>query len=1129
MKPVRLTLCAFGPYAGTCTLDLTGFGSSGLFLISGDTGAGKTALFDAITFALYGETTGAYREPDMLRSDYAIPTDTTFVELEFTHRGRTYTVNRTPEQTRAKRRGEGVTTVPGSATLAQEPDAPVTGTKAVTAAVTALLGIDARQFAQISMIAQNDFARLLNASSADRAEILRRVFDTASYQRLGSAARTKAGEALRQAELANHTVVQLLATLQPAPGSPHTGELADAQDSRDPYRAPAALDWAAEMIEADTALTAEQSQQLDILDARIEAQSAAVEAAQNRAKLLSSLDEAQAKAAELTAQASALNAEWDKTEARHPELAELDAKLQRFAEWEPRYQELSTAAASAKTARAQAEQAAAALEKDQKTLSSTDTALAQLEPQITACGEPNAELESILGLDRSQFTMIAMIAQGDFLKLLHAESKERKKIFSQIFQTQIYWRIQEALKEKGKDLYIALKESESDIRREMEHVEQENTEQQDLADQWKELCELSMPEGEKVLEAVKNFLEYEESCGKVLKKESEELKKQSETLRMLIQKKEEKNKIFDRLEIEEKSLLLLNAKQDEMETCRVQAGLGHRAEQARHLEVQALRTAKSVRQIQGEIEQITVWQKEQEKELSEVKEKAEELEEVFAKKEPEMLKRISQLSDLLPHYANVRKYSKEYENQTGAMQRCIQNCQEASARYEEAYAKFFQEQAGILAKELQEGTPCPVCGSVEHPHPAKISGEAPDKETVEKLKQRRDLLEQKRIQQQEKFQICKAQLESEQRILGDNPVKEEQVKEELQKMQVELDRKKNETKQAQEQCRKMTEESRRQAGKLEGLRGQKAELEKRFVKEQEEFREEISRQEFTSQEEFREAKQWIEGWREKDKEVKEHDRQLLEKKAKIETLKEQTAGEKREDPQQEIEKRNEVEHLLKEKQDHQMQLHSRWTGNQNAYKNLKQYFSSQEALRKEYEVLSNLSKTANGNLSGSVKLDFETYVQRTYFRQIIQAANRRLARMTSNEFILQCREIQDLSSQGQAGLDLDVYDLVTDSVRDVKSLSGGESFMAALSMALGLADIIQNTAGAVSLETMFVDEGFGSLDDASRDRAIQILKELAGEKGLVGIISHVNELKEQIDWKLNITKTEHGSQAKWEI
>lgn len=135
--------------------------------------------------------------------------------------------------------------------------------------------------------------------------------------------------------------------------------------------------------------------------------------------------------------------------------------------------------------------------------------------------------------------------------------------------------------------------------------------------------------------------------------------------------------------------------------------------------------------------------------------------------------------------------------------------------------------------------------------------------------------------------------------------------------------------------------------------------------------------------------------------------------------------------------------------------------------------------------------------------------------------------MTANEFILQCREIKDLSSQGQAGLDLDVYHLVNDSVRDVKTLSGGESFMASLAMALGLADIVQNTAGAISLETMFVDEGFGSLDDEARERAIQILKELAGEKGLVGIISHVNELKEQIEWKLAVMKTEHGSYTQW--
>ena len=135
--------------------------------------------------------------------------------------------------------------------------------------------------------------------------------------------------------------------------------------------------------------------------------------------------------------------------------------------------------------------------------------------------------------------------------------------------------------------------------------------------------------------------------------------------------------------------------------------------------------------------------------------------------------------------------------------------------------------------------------------------------------------------------------------------------------------------------------------------------------------------------------------------------------------------------------------------------------------------------------------------------------------------------MTSNEFILQCREVKNLSSRGEAGLDLDVYHMVSAATRDVKTLSGGESFMAALAMALGLSDIIQNTVGAVQLETMFVDEGFGSLDDEARERAVQILKELAGEKTLVGIISHVNELKEEVDWQLQVRKTEKGSQARW--
>ena len=145
----------------------------------------------------------------------------------------------------------------------------------------------------------------------------------------------------------------------------------------------------------------------------------------------------------------------------------------------------------------------------------------------------------------------------------------------------------------------------------------------------------------------------------------------------------------------------------------------------------------------------------------------------------------------------------------------------------------------------------------------------------------------------------------------------------------------------------------------------------------------------------------------------------------------------------------------------------------------------------------------------------------------IGEANRRLVKINGNQFMLQCRDVEHLGKQGEAGLDLDIYDLATDKVRDVKTLSGGESFLAALSMALGMADVIQNAAGRVHLDTMFIDEGFGSLDEEARGRAIGILNELAGDTRLVGIISHVTELKEQIDRKLVVSKSDKGSHAKW--
>lgn len=903
MRPVKLTMSAFGSYSGVEVIDFTEV-QDGLFLITGDTGAGKTTIFDAITYALYDKTSGGRRDGNMMRSQYAAEDTDTYVEYTFSYRGEEYTVRRNPEYMRVGKRKNA----DGTLRLVKE-----------TAKVSLLL----------------------------------------------------------------------------------------------------------------------------------------------------------------------------------PDGREYQGKKR---------------------------------ETDQK-------------------------IEEIIGLDAGQFTQIAMIAQGDFLKLLHAESRERKKIFSRIFQTQIYWRMQEELKEQGKQLYIRLKENETDIQREMSRVDVSvvgtpdvavgEEAEQNISGCWEELSRVSMPPAEEVLVLLKEILDEGKQYAKSLEREEKELRKEAEELRVSIEKKQETNRVFDLLEQSQMRLAQLESEQDAKDELKRQSLLGERAERARSLEVQAIRTKKQLEKTAEETEGLLAWKKAHEADEETLRERVSALEKDLAQTEPGIQEMIVRLRELLPRFESVRKLQSDHAKRTEELSRCMDACQTASQRYEQTYEMFFREQAGLMAKDLEEGKPCPVCGSVHHPSKASLSGNAPDQEAVEQAKRRRDEAEQKRSQAQVDFQRVHAALAVEEAALreavavaGDMASEkkaasafgedgEAEAKARLKEAEAELKGKKDALAKAQKDYQKSTEENRRRSGQLESLAGQKESLEKRFAEEQEDFREEIRRQQFAGQEEYREAKRWIEGWQDKAAQVKAYEEAVLKARAQTETLKEQTKGKKREDVEADKEQQKELSRRIKEKEKTRMDIHGKNVGNQGAYDALVRCFGSQEELRKGYEVIGNLSRTANGNLSGSVKLDFETYVQRKYFRQIIQAANRRLARMTSNEFILQCREIRDLSSQGQAGLDLDVYDLVTDSVRDVKSLSGGESFMAALSMALGLADIVQNTAGAVSLETMFVDEGFGSLDDASRERAIQILKELAGEKGLVGIISHVNELKEQIDWKLNVRKSEHGSHAQW--
>lgn len=881
MKPIKLTMSAFGSYAGKEEVDFSKL-NGGLFLITGDTGAGKTTIFDAITYALYDKTSGGRRDGSMMRSQYATDDEETYVEFEFAYRGEQYIVRRNPEYFRAGKRKKADGTV----------------------------GL-VKESAKVSLL------------------------------------------------------------------------LPDGMEFRGKKK-------------------------------------------------------------------------------------EIDQKI-----------------------------------------------------------------EEILGLDVNQFTQICMIAQGDFLKLLHAESRERKKIFSRIFQTKSYWMIQEKLKEEAKQLYIQLEGNRQLCQNEMERVEIPENQEEEW-EQWKIWKTLEFPPLEEILE----FLEEINVKGAVWEKEAEtqvlELENAKEQRKVRIEKQEEVNRLFQMLQQTKEQEARMELAKDTYEEAKIHLDLGKRAEKVVTLE-QIWRTAKQdLKRVTGEVERLTNWLQSQVEPEQKLKEEFEAAKTILEEQDPKLQERILKLSDWLPRYQSLKTVEIQQKRAAEQLAVLMRSCEEAESRYETLYRRFFEEQAGILAKELKEGAPCPVCGSLTHPQLAQMSEDAPDQKDVEGAKEKRDQLEQKRAIAAEVFQRIKGQYAGEKNALleltgGDELPEEAEVSKELTWCKQEKTRLFQEEKQLEERWKQLVDERIRCESLLESRQKQWKEYEIRLLEADRACKEEWENQEFTDLKEYQDAKQWIPQQRVLEGQIKKYEESLIQTKSRLQMLEKQTEGKHAGDL---TEEREMFEKLQKEHQhwkSEEMKRHNVNEKNREARKKLQHYYQQTEKIQKRYELVQNLSRTANGTLPGSVKMDFETYVQRKYFKQIIHAANRRLAKMTSNEFILQCREIQNLSSQGQAGLDLDVYHLVSNTVRDVKSLSGGESFMAALAMALGLADIVQHTAGAVSLETMFIDEGFGSLDNEARERAIQILKELAGEKALVGIISHVNELKEQMDWQLYVSKTDKGSHAKWNL
>ena len=464
-----------------------------------------------------------------------------------------------------------------------------------------------------------------------------------------------------------------------------------------------------------------------------------------------------------------------------------------------------------------------------------------------------------------------------------------------------------------------------------------------------------------------------------------------------------------------------------------------------------------------------------------------------------------------------------------------QIAKERKTEYDLAYQTFLDGQAGVLAKHLKEGEACPVCGSKEHPKKACGTEYIPSQKELEEVKlkweQARNQMETAsreaaellgKVNAQKERAADQKQIEEQEKRLTDEEYKlQEQMKSNKKKVE-RYQLLQNQIQKIQEQITTKREEREKISGQIAALKAEIDMESKQFEEQQQNLRYEDWKQaeielqnlqtlKRNSQAEYEAAQKNLQKW---NGDMRKLEGKLEQCHKQLENLGEFFVECEQEKKTRLVEQRADYERILKE-------LQLRLATNQKALLNIEQKSKDIIVLEQKWALVKALSNTANGNISGKEKIMLETYVQMAYFERILQRANVRFMVMSEGQYEL-ARSVVAGNNRSQSGLELDVIDHYNGTRRSVKTLSGGESFKASLSLALGLSDEVQSRAGGIRLDTMFVDEGFGSLDEESLEQAIKALAGLTEGNKLVGIISHVGELKERIDRQIIVTKEKAG-------
>lgn len=869
MKPVELRISGWGPYKELQTIDFTRMEERGLFLITGATGAGKTTIFDAIMYALYGCMSGEVREKGSVRSDFAKPDTPTFVELSMTHKGESYHIYRNPEYLRPRKRkgadGKELTKEKEKAILTLPDGSSVEGSSEVTRKIEELLCLDYRQFKQISMIAQGEFTKLLTASSQEKTKIFRQIFDTGLYERIAQLLKERSNAIYREVSGYRHKMdedVELYHPLEESAEAFATLVQGEAYD-----------------YEAVLAFLKEEKKRIGKEEKEVLAQ-------------------------------------YQKLEER---TLVLNGKL--------------------------------------------------VEAQKAAELQKSLERET----ERKQL-------------LEHRKAEMQQKEI-------LLWKADRA----------------GEIR------------QQEI------LCEESAKQIDKIKQQIRHL---QEETG---------LREQQI---LTLQKLPEYQADFEA-------------------ACELKEKLSEQEQESKH-------NIELCKQLEAQLKQQ---------------------QEVYLKLEQE---------ELL-----------------------------ARQTYEETERRYRHNLAGILSAELEENRPCPVCGSLHHPAPAAVAEEHLTKEKVDQAKKAWLQKQEKIMRQHGETMAARGKAEQAREKGGELLEAIGQLQEQKEQFPGEI----------KELLSKYTRKSfEGELNRLLQLRVECAEKQEQILTLQEElqqvqelFREReeerdilLTKYGFASGEEYQGcllSKEQIEAGK---RELQDYEKNCRANEELLQHLKEQVQELVLADP---VKLKEELQEALEEKRAVQQSLSKKQESRnltERTYSSLKTKLAGLKETMERYSLVKGLDDLANGN--NKKRLVFEQYVLISCFEEILYAANLRLQTMSAGRYELRrVRGIVDARSKDN--LEMEVLDYYTGKYRSVKTLSGGESFKVSLSLALGMSDVIQAQSGGIRVETMFIDEGFGTLDGESLDQACLVLQGLTESNRLIGLISHVPELSEKIPDQIRIHKTNTGSYA----